>query len=408
MNNKKLSLLLIISLLSALLVTPVFAGETVEPDTEPAVLASTDNEGADYICDLASANDAGLVYSLDETNKEMSIIGYTGNATSLTISENYGGYKVTKIGERAFWGLTEDEEHYNSNTYMLQELILPDTVEEIGKLAFAHCTSLKSLYISARLKNTEFNGCIYECKSLKKIFIPKSIVRFAQDFLEGGSAITDIYYAGSLEDYRNIAHDPSNDLNSFSLDYLPFSASIHLNSTKDDFLNNRNAGSCDNLNASFHPVTVSPDSTVSISYNSIIAFYGKKPLLENFGEIKVTVEGKEYTASKVKINKKNKKIQITKLSGADKAATKKVKKLTKGSKGLDFSVVPYYARFDSDVKYKLSGGKMTGLSIKINGKYYKMKKNKFGYYTNNIDNNPVHIARFMDKQTVFGFYRMND
>ena len=45
---------------------------------------------------------AYLTYSFDDTTKTVTITGYTGNPTDLTIPDTIEGYIVTEIGEYAF------------------------------------------------------------------------------------------------------------------------------------------------------------------------------------------------------------------------------------------------------------------------------------------------------------------
>ena len=68
-----------------------------------------------------------------------------------------GGYPVTGIGKKAFLG-----------NKILKELVLPDTVAEIGEWAFAHCANLEKVRISKR--NLSFGkGVFKDCIRLKAI-----------------------------------------------------------------------------------------------------------------------------------------------------------------------------------------------------------------------------------------------
>ena len=64
----------------------------------------------------------------------MCVVGYEGNLTSYTIEENVEGYTVTKIGDSAF-----------ENNTTVTAVDLPDTIEIIGKRAFANCSHLSSM-----------------------------------------------------------------------------------------------------------------------------------------------------------------------------------------------------------------------------------------------------------------------
>ena len=412
-NRKHTAVLIAASLVSALISSPTFAAETSEigyPAGEPSVILTTASNSG-YDCDLASATNSGLSYSLDEAKKEMTITSYTGKGTKLVISSNYGGYKVTKIGEKAFYGggYGNDQSQWTPAAY-LTEITLPDTVTEIAYEAFFRCRSLKSFEmpdsvttlgfrtfvqcyslesfkISEKVSGGKLNSCLAGCKNLKKLYFPTAISELHENYpidsktahpadLDDCDNLKDIYFTGSLKKWReikligrddehgNVYHDPT-----------IYRAKIHLNSTLNDFRSGKNAGNGDDLNAAFDNKTVTLGSA-SISYNSSIAFYNKKYTLENFGEITVSYNGKAYKVSKLKFNKKKKKLQITALEGADKAASKEIKKLTKGSKGLDIAIVPYILRYDSDVKCKMSSDNKEILNIwvKINGSYFNINK----------------------------------
>jgi len=119
----------------------------------------------------------------------------------------------------------------------------------------------------------------------------------------------------------------------------------------------------------------------NISYCHEIPFYGKvKPSAKLFGDISVSYNNITYKVSKAKINKKKHLIQITGLEGADKSIVKLIKKATKGSNGLPFTVNPYYVRDTDSVTPKFkTDGTPKSVKIKIMEKYYKAKKNEWEY-----------------------------
>lgn len=119
-----------------------------------------------------------------------------------------------------------------------------------------------------------------------------------------------------------------------------------------------------------------------ITYHKEIPFYGKKLTLDVFGDI--TVSGNDGSfigkVEKAKINKKTKKIQITKVGSMSKEQMKKLKKDTKGINGLSFSVNPYWVKDVDDVIVKINKAeKIKTVKIKINGKYYKAKRDEYSY-----------------------------
>ena len=116
----------------------------------------------------------------------------------------------------------------------------------------------------------------------------------------------------------------------------------------------------------------------AIGYCHEIPFYGKSKLSSSsFGDMTVSSGNVSYAVTKVKVNKKNKTIQITGLSGADKATVKAVKNATKGTRGLSFSVNPYYVSDSDSVDVKTKkDGSIKSVKISIGGKDYKAKKSE--------------------------------
>ncbi len=89
-------------------------------------------------------------------------------------------------------------------------LVLPSTVNgesyDIRRLAFAQCSTIKSLVIPEGVKIIEFDA-FFRCESLKKLYLPKSITELQVSsinlFWECDN-VTDVYYAGSENDGRAI------------------------------------------------------------------------------------------------------------------------------------------------------------------------------------------------------------
>ncbi len=114
----------------------------------------------------------------------------------------------------------------------------------------------------------------------------------------------------------------------------------------------------------------------SIGYYHSVPFWGKsKPNVSFFGTMTVSMNNNTYEVTKVKANLKKGTIQITGLSGADKATIKAVKKATKG---MPLKINPYYVKDTDDVIAKSKkDGTLKSVKILINGKYYKAKKSEF-------------------------------
>ena len=86
--------------------------------------------------------------------ESITITGYTGSNTSITIPETINGIKVTAIANSAFRGCSA-----------LTSIVIPDGVTKIGDSAFEECTSLTSIVIPNGV--TEIGDCTFwGCKNL--------------------------------------------------------------------------------------------------------------------------------------------------------------------------------------------------------------------------------------------------
>ena len=108
---------------------------------------------------------------------------------TLLIPREIKGYTVSRIGEEAF-RLSPDKTPYN--------IILPDTVEYIGKRAFASCQNLRSLILPYHLKEIG-NHAFSQCKNLKTVSVSSmpdikmnhSILKIKECAFWGCSQLTD-------------------------------------------------------------------------------------------------------------------------------------------------------------------------------------------------------------------------
>ena len=83
--------------------------------------------------------------------ESITITGYTGSNTSITIPETINGIKVTAIANSAFLGCTS-----------LTSIVIPDGVTKIGLDAFLGCSALTSIVIPdgvTTIENSAFRGC---------------------------------------------------------------------------------------------------------------------------------------------------------------------------------------------------------------------------------------------------------
>ncbi len=96
------------------------------------------------------------------------LVKYTGRAKSLVLPRS-----VTKIGEYAFCGGREGATNQYNNVD-LQQISIPDTVEEIGSCAFVECTALRQVNLSDGLYAIH-NGAFACCAELNSIILPNTL-----------------------------------------------------------------------------------------------------------------------------------------------------------------------------------------------------------------------------------------
>ena len=118
------------------------------------------------------------------------IVGYSGNHTVLEIPSTIKNKKVVAIGDEVF-----------ADSYLLTEIVIPDTVKVIGNRAFKSCLALEKIVIPdsvTEIGDYAFFGCwvaksieigaglnkmgnqaIQYCKSLETITVSKDNKKFA-------------------------------------------------------------------------------------------------------------------------------------------------------------------------------------------------------------------------------------
>ena len=104
-------------------------------------------------------------YKVNPDEKTCTVTNFEGKQSGdLIIPETLDGYTVTAIEDYAFYYCTG----------FTGKLVIPDTVETIGKAAFAGCYNLTSLDLSENLWKIE-EGAFIGCKGLTEITLPDSV-----------------------------------------------------------------------------------------------------------------------------------------------------------------------------------------------------------------------------------------
>ncbi len=86
------------------------------------------------------------------------IVGYMGNAETLTIPESLNGKKVTTLGDNAFiWCMS------------LSEITIPDSVTSVGANPFFGCENLTTIRVSPEHPTLEMMDGVLFCKADKRL-----------------------------------------------------------------------------------------------------------------------------------------------------------------------------------------------------------------------------------------------
>lgn len=96
---------------------------------------SADDSGYCTECDQPIGATVGVIYDLSADGTYAEVIGYSGTAARVLISDTYNGVPVTNICNEAF---------KNSE---ITSVVIPNTVTEIGESAFFSCSNLTSVVI---------------------------------------------------------------------------------------------------------------------------------------------------------------------------------------------------------------------------------------------------------------------
>ncbi len=157
----------------------------------------------------------GLSFELQYDGKAYSVIGMGSfEGEELFIPPEHEGLPVTRVEYRAF-----------RDAAALTRVWIPDTVKEVMHEAFYGCTALAKVTLPTKLEllgDGTFEGCtalteitipegvtyirngaFRGCTALSTVRLPKSLESM-YDCFDGCTAISDVYYAGSVVDWCKI------------------------------------------------------------------------------------------------------------------------------------------------------------------------------------------------------------
>ena len=131
------------------------AAKPLSPDSEYRYLWYTDSAMTAPYDFSAAVNETlrlyGIAYSEGLAIRDGTVISYTGGAKHVIVPAMWEGKKVTAVGDRAF-----------SKNRTLQTVCLPEGIRSIGVSAFADCTKLAKVNLTAACGTVgayAFSGC---------------------------------------------------------------------------------------------------------------------------------------------------------------------------------------------------------------------------------------------------------
>ena len=147
----------------------LFAGGTIglARDSLPQLQLTAEAEESTYI-EAAYGLQLKYDYLSDGTVEITKFVSYS--STDIELPSVIDGKSVTSIGNSAF-------NAYNVKACSnLTSIVIPDSVTNIGELAFNNCTNLTSVTISKNATSIG-DGAFEACSSLTNIIIPESFIK---------------------------------------------------------------------------------------------------------------------------------------------------------------------------------------------------------------------------------------
>jgi hypothetical protein len=125
-------------------------------------------------------------YKVTKTGNAITITGYTGSATVVTIPATIQNTPVTIIGDQAFAG-----------NQKITSVTIPNGVTKIGKMAFFSCVSLASVTIPNSVTSIE-DSAFENCQKLTSVTIPASVKRLGDGAFSSCKGIASVTFQGTI------------------------------------------------------------------------------------------------------------------------------------------------------------------------------------------------------------------
>lgn len=146
-----------------------------------------------------------LIYTND--TKQVSVTGYTGPGGAVVIPATIEGKPVTTIASNSFFNLAS-----------LTDIIFPNTLTNVGSLAFANCTGLRNLTLPPGVIGS---GVFSNCTALTNLVVPNNVTSLFHREFSGCTALTSLTLPGSISSLGAQAFQNCSNLNAI---YFPSNA----------------------------------------------------------------------------------------------------------------------------------------------------------------------------------------
>lgn len=164
--------------------------------------SSSDDESSESSVDLSNIASAMITEGTTEAlttdyayimndDGTISVSGYTGSDTDLTVPGLIDGYVVTGIADHAF--------EANAG---IKSITLPNGLITIGESAFSDCSSLTTVVIPDTV-GTIRRGAFISCTALTTLDIPASVTEIMEEAFTGCAALKDLTVESSTVEFTN-------------------------------------------------------------------------------------------------------------------------------------------------------------------------------------------------------------
>ena len=128
--------------------------------------------------------------------------GNCGDSIMWDVSGPENDYTLTISGNGTMSDYSEEDAPWFAYSSAISTIKVEEGVTELGRYSFYSLTNLVQVFLPETIEVIK-DHCFGYCTSLSKISIPKSIIVIG-DFAFEGSGLTEVYYAGSEDDWNII------------------------------------------------------------------------------------------------------------------------------------------------------------------------------------------------------------